>query len=258
MYLQDSFKGGSARFVIEGLTWTSESYKETIKCLKEHYDQPRLEQEEHICSIVYVVPVKSSSGKEVCRLYVAATQHYEVLKAAKNNSFEAVLTVILQQKRDENTQLKWTEFNNDSKNVPPFTEISKIPWSPCKTFWECLSYGTQQASGYDCKWPVKHSFALSTDVTCLAGKKQGHQIHTSSVCKGWIPVDRISVVQEIGFYMSCLRKGHKAERSCAPPMCKKCTTHHYTLWHKDADYLSQKKPKNEEGRRKLMYSGSDC
>ena len=44
------------------------------------------------------------------------------------------------------------------------------------------------------KLPVIKSFALSTDVKCLAEKKQGHQIHTCSVLKGWILPDRITVV----------------------------------------------------------------
>ena len=58
-YLQDAFKDGPTRFVIEGLTQTSESYEEAIKCLKERYDCPRFIQDEHICSIVDAAPVKN-------------------------------------------------------------------------------------------------------------------------------------------------------------------------------------------------------
>ena len=47
-YLQDALKDGPARFVIQGLTRTSESYENAIKCLRERYDRPRLVQEEHI------------------------------------------------------------------------------------------------------------------------------------------------------------------------------------------------------------------
>ena len=47
-------------------------------------------------------------------------------KAAKADSFEALLTVILQQKLDEKTRLKWAEFNSDSDNVPPCTELLKF------------------------------------------------------------------------------------------------------------------------------------
>ena len=114
-HLQDALKDGLARFVLQGLPRTSESYEEAIKCLKERYDPPRLVHEEHIRSIVDAVPVKNGSNKELRRLCDAATQHYRVLKAAKNDSFDRVLTVILQQKLDEKTWLKWAEFSNDSK-----------------------------------------------------------------------------------------------------------------------------------------------
>ena len=64
-----------------------------------------------------VVLVKNSSDKELYHLYHAATQHYEVPKAAKNNSFEMVLTVILQQKLNEKTQLTWVKIFCGSENV---------------------------------------------------------------------------------------------------------------------------------------------
>ena len=117
-YLQDALNDSPARFMIQGLTRTSDNYQGAIKCLKERYDRPRLVQKEHIRSIVDVVPVKNGSDKELRRLYDAATQHYRVLKAAKSDSFDTVLTVILQQKLDEKTRLKWAEFSCECKSVP--------------------------------------------------------------------------------------------------------------------------------------------
>ena len=73
MYLQDALKDGPARFVVQGLTSTSESYEEAIKCLNEGYDLPRLVEKEHIHSIVDAVPVKNGSNKELRSLYDAAT-----------------------------------------------------------------------------------------------------------------------------------------------------------------------------------------
>ena len=120
-YLQDALKDSPARFMIQGLTRTSENYQEAIKCLKERYDRPRLVQEEHIRSIVNAVPVKNESDKELRRLYDAATQHYRALKAAKSDSFDTVLTVILQQKLDEKTRLKWEEFSMGAGTGPAGT-----------------------------------------------------------------------------------------------------------------------------------------
>ena len=75
MYLQEAIKDGPAGFVIQGLTRTSESYEEAVKCLRERYDRPHLVEEEHIRSIVDVLPIKNGSDKEIRRLYDAATQH---------------------------------------------------------------------------------------------------------------------------------------------------------------------------------------
>ena len=76
MYLQNALKDGQARFIIQGLAETSESYEEAIKCLKECYNRPWLVQEEHICNVMDAIPVKNSSNRELYRLYDAATQHY--------------------------------------------------------------------------------------------------------------------------------------------------------------------------------------
>ena len=148
-YLQGALKNSLARFVIQGLTWTSESYEKAITCLKEWYDRPRLFQEEHICSIVAAVPVKNSSDKELRRLYDDATQHYWALKAAKNDLFETVLAVILQQKLDE--RHSWS-----GRSLTSMRDISSVSHTAPKQAW-----------GSDWKLPVKQSYALSTDVTYL-------------------------------------------------------------------------------------------
>ena len=67
MYLQEALKDGLARFVIQGLTRTSESYKEAVKCLREQYNGPFLAQKEHICSIGDALPVKNGSNKKIHR-----------------------------------------------------------------------------------------------------------------------------------------------------------------------------------------------
>ena len=47
-------------------------------------------------------------------------------KAAKSDSFDTVLTAILQQKLDEKTRLKWSEFSSEHESVPPCTELLKF------------------------------------------------------------------------------------------------------------------------------------
>ena len=76
MYLQDVLKDGLARFIFQELIQMSDSYKEAIKCLKQRYYWPRLDQEEYICIIMDAVPIKNGSDNELRLLYDAVTQQY--------------------------------------------------------------------------------------------------------------------------------------------------------------------------------------
>ena len=117
------------------------------------------------------LPVKNGSEKEICRLYDAATLHYRALKAAKADLFETLLTVILQQKLDEKTRLKWAEFNSNSNNVPSSMEFLKFLDLHARHLESVSHTRHKQASGYYRKLPVKKSYASSTDDSCLACKK---------------------------------------------------------------------------------------
>ena len=142
--------------------------------------------------------LKNGSDKELCRLYDAATQHYRALKAAKSDLFDTVLSVILQQKLDEKTWLKWAEFSSDCENVPTCTELLKFLDLQARQLEGVSDVGHKHASGSDRKMlSMKPSYAISTDDAFLACKKRRHQIHTCSVFKGWIWEDRISVVKEL-------------------------------------------------------------
>ena len=70
--------------------------------------------------------MKNGSDKELHNLHDAAIHQYQALKAANNNSFDTVLTVILQQKLDDKTWLKWVEYSKNSKRVPLCTEFLKF------------------------------------------------------------------------------------------------------------------------------------
>ena len=157
---------------------------------------------------------------------------YRALKAAKTDWFDTVFTVILQKKLDDKTQLKWAEFSSDHESVPPCTDLLKFLDLQARQLQSVTQVGHKHTAGSDRKMPsVKPSYAISTDDARLACKKRGHQIHTCSVFKGWIWVNRIIVVKELGLCMNCLRAGHIAEKCRAPSMCKKCTRLHHTLLH---------------------------
>ena len=99
----------------------------------------------------------------------------------------------------------------------------------CISMWDISWVCLYPSSRSDWNLLVKQSYALPTDVMCVACKKQGHLIHTCMLFKGWILMDRISVVWELRLCMNCLRKGHRAVKCRALPMCNKCTNLHHTM-----------------------------
>ena len=149
----------------------------------------------------------------------------------------------------EKTRMKCAEFSSDHEGVPAFTELLKFLDLQARQLDSVTQVGHKHASGSDRRMPsVKPSYAISTDDACLACKKRGHQIHTSSVFKGRIWADRISVDKDLGLCMNCLRAGQIADKCRAPSMCKKCTRYHHTLLHRDADNSAQKEPDNAEAK----------
>ena len=61
-------KGGSARYVIEGLSRTAGSYAEAIECLKKRYHMPPLIYQAHVCTILEAPFLKNGSTPELHHL----------------------------------------------------------------------------------------------------------------------------------------------------------------------------------------------
>ena len=80
--------------------------------------------------------------------------------------------MILQQKLDEKTRLKWAEFISEHESLPPCTEVLKFSDLQSRQLGSVTLVGHKYASGSDSKMPsVKPSYAISTDDACLACKK---------------------------------------------------------------------------------------
>ena len=65
VYLQQALKGGSAKGTIEGLSRSSDNYKEAIACLQTRYDRPWLIHQAHVKTILEAAPLKDGNGKEL-------------------------------------------------------------------------------------------------------------------------------------------------------------------------------------------------
>ena len=68
VYMQQAIKDGSAKSVIEGLSYSGDQYQEAIECLKSRYNHPRVTHRARVRIVVDAPLLKDGSGKELGRL----------------------------------------------------------------------------------------------------------------------------------------------------------------------------------------------
>ena len=125
-YLLDALNDGPARNFIKGLTQTAESYQVAVRCLKDRYNFPRLTHREHVRNILHAPPLKAHNGRELHKLYNICKQHIGAIKAFNAYDIDTFLVIVMELKLDEVTKLRWIEYSNDSKTIPPHSELLKF------------------------------------------------------------------------------------------------------------------------------------
>ena len=78
-------------------------YNKAIECLLNQYDWTHLIHQAHIAAILDVPSLKEGNRKELRHFHDIALQHYRALKAMNEDSFETLLTAILELKMDSTT-----------------------------------------------------------------------------------------------------------------------------------------------------------
>ena len=109
---------GLPKNVIQGLTQTTESYQEAVRCLKDRYDRPRLIHREHVRSILQAPPLKANNGRELRKLYDLCNQHIRAIRAFDAYDIETFLTIVMELKLDEVTKLKWMAVSYTHLTLP--------------------------------------------------------------------------------------------------------------------------------------------
>ena len=102
-YLRDALKDGLALHIKEGLALTADNYSEAVNCLRQHYDGPPLIHQAHVRAILNILSLIDGNGKELCQFYNVANQDLRALKVVKRDSFESLITAILETKMDQTT-----------------------------------------------------------------------------------------------------------------------------------------------------------
>ena len=119
VYLQQALKDGSAKHTIEGLSRSGNQYNETVDCLQQRYDRPRLIHRTHVQMIVEIPPLKEGTGREIRRLHDKVQQHLRALKSMGKEPPGSFITSVLELKLDASTMFEW------QKTLPKFPTTTR-------------------------------------------------------------------------------------------------------------------------------------
>ena len=178
-YLRDALKNGSAKQVIQGVSQTAGNYAETIKCLQECYDRPRLIHLAHVHAIFEAPPVKDGSTKELRRLYDMLNHHIRALKSMKHYLFDTFITAAAKLKFNQSAMHEWQKFSRDCESVPLYSELLR--------FLNLEARGAEITVGdSERRHPIVPpgkktisipSYSVSIDETCVSCKKANHPFY---------------------------------------------------------------------------------
>ena len=232
IYLRDALKDSPAKTTVLGLTQTSDSYCEAIKCLQERYDRPRVVHQAHVRKIQEAYPMKSDSGQELRRIHDLLSQHTRALKAADNHTLDTYLTAAIELKLHESIKLKWTEYSSKCDTTPPYTDLLEFLDLQARHHESVAQTTRKQAtSTVERKIPHRFGYPARPDSTCLVCNREGHPLHSCAKFQGMSRDERWEVIKKNGLCLNCLRGGHMANKCRVPQTCKKCNRRHHTLLH---------------------------
>lgn len=209
--------------MIEGLSGSSDDYKEAINCLRQRYDRPRLIHQAHVRAILDAPPLKDGNGKELRRLHDTVAQHLRALRAMDYEPSGAFITSAIELKFDETTMFEWQRHTHTSIEVPHFADLL-----------EFLNMRAQATESLKNSRPnPRHisSFISSVNDTCPACKAPAHSLYTCSKFKS-LPYDQMSsIVKSHNLCLNCLKPGHRSKQCNSTQRCRRCQKPHHTLLH---------------------------
>ena len=71
--------------------------------------------------------MKAHNGRELLKLYDTCNQHIRAIRALEAYDIDTFLTIVMELKLDEVTELRWMEYSNDSKTKPLHSELLRFP-----------------------------------------------------------------------------------------------------------------------------------
>ena len=238
-YLRDALKSGPAKSVISGLTQTSASYDEAVKCLQCRYDRPRLMHQAHVRKIQEAYSLKNGNGQELRRLHDHLQQHVRALRVSGEYDLDSYITATMELKLDDNTLLKWNEHSSKCERTPPIDEFLGF-LDILARHHEGVAHSTRCVT--KSKVAQRAAYSAGSDSPCVACKRDAHPLNNCGAFLSMSRDERWELIRKNGFCMNCLKAGHMANKCRASPACKKCRKTHHTLLHSNYSKPSEEPP----------------
>ena len=179
MYLRHSFKDGSAKAVIEGLSHSGDQYEEAIASLRSRYARPRLIHQAHVRKIYEAASLREGSGKELRYLHDTVQQHLRALKAMGNEPPGSFITSLLELKLDTNTMFEWQKASQNSTDMPHYTKLLEFLNLRAQASETCSTESKKHPRYEPTRKPVTSLTASATDAVtnCYLCKTQKHPLY---------------------------------------------------------------------------------
>ena len=187
----------------------------------------------HTRAILDAPSSKDGNSKELRLLYNVAKQYLCALKVMKYETFDSLVTLILELKLDQATMFKWQRHTQSSKTVSGYDDLLEFLDFRARAGENGTQKGERkrQVPPPERKTVTRPSNAASVEDNCVACKTAKHPFYRCKVFYEFPQARKMTIVRDNGLCLNCLRPGHFAKQCSSVQKCKKFqkpTTHGYT------------------------------
>ena len=168
-YLRQAIKDSPARHVVEGLAHSASNYLNAVECLQKRYDKPRQTHTAHVKAILDAASVRHGHGRELRRLHDVLSQHLRALEAMEYDSWNHLMTSIIELKLDQETLFEWERHTQGKKHVPDprdLLEFLDLRAQACEAS-ACVEKKRQPTQYTKTQVPKKLSYTAAENDGCI-------------------------------------------------------------------------------------------
>ena len=144
--------------------------------------------------------MRANSGKEVRRVFDVVTLHVRALKAEDQDSFDTLLTVLVEAKLENSLKLEWMKYSNEYKLTPPYSELLKFLDTQAQHSESLMQPGRKQYTEQKPAFKPRTSYMAMTENRCPLCKATRHPLYACRVFQRLSHDEKLKKVKEDVFF----------------------------------------------------------